>query len=59
MLEVAEKKIKNLKVNAAIITSSPNDIGTRSFTKTIASIAVDIEVYSRPFNPPYAPYSWR
>ncbi len=55
MLEVAEKKIKNLKVNAAIISSSPNDIGTRSFTKTIASIAVDIEVYSRPFNPPDAP----
>jgi glycerate-2-kinase len=55
MLEAAEKKTKNLKVNAAIITSIPNDIGTRSFTKTMASIAVDIEVYRRPFNPPYTP----
>ncbi len=59
MLEAAEKKAKDLGVNAAIIASSPDDIGTRPFKKTVASIAVDIEVYSRPFNPPYAPYSWR
>jgi hydroxypyruvate reductase len=55
MLEAAEKKAKDLGVNAAIIASSPDDIGTRPFKKALASIAVDIEVYSRPFNPLYAP----
>ena len=57
MLKAAEKKAKDLRVNATIIASNPNDIETRPFVKTVASIAVDIEVYSRPFNPPYTPYN--
>ncbi len=35
MLEAAEKKAKDLGVNAAIIASSPDDIGTRPFKKTV------------------------
>jgi glycerate-2-kinase len=54
MLEAAEKKAKDLGVNAAIIASSPDDIDARAFGKTLANIALELEVYSRPFNPPYA-----
>ena len=54
MLEAAKKKAKDLGVNAAIIASSPDDIDARAFGKTLANIALEIEVYNRPFNPPCA-----
>jgi glycerate-2-kinase len=54
MLEAAEKKAQELGVNAAIVASSPDDIEARAFGQTLASIALEIEVYSRPFNPPCA-----
>ncbi|MEE8570380.1 MAG: DUF4147 domain-containing protein [Candidatus Bathyarchaeia archaeon] len=54
MLEAAKKKAKDLGINAAIIASSPDDIEAKAFGKTLANIALEIEVYSRPFNPPCA-----
>jgi glycerate-2-kinase len=54
MLEAAKKKAKDLGINAAIIASSPDDIEARAFGKTLANIALEIEVYNRPFNPPCA-----
>jgi len=54
MLEAAKKKAKDLGINAAIIASSPDDIEARAFGKTLANIALEIEVYGRPFNPPCA-----
>jgi glycerate 2-kinase len=54
MLEAAKKKAKDLGINAVIIASSPDDIEAKAFGKTLANIALEIEVYSRPFNPPCA-----
>jgi glycerate-2-kinase len=54
MLEAAQKKAKDLGVNAVIVASSPDDIEARAFSKTLASIALEIEVYCRPFKSPCA-----
>jgi len=54
MLEAAEKKAQELGVKAAIVASSPDDIEAQAFSQTLASIALEVEVYRRPFNPPCA-----
>ncbi len=52
MLAAAEAKARALGVNAAIVASSPDEIEARPFSQTLTSMAVEIEVYRRPFTPP-------
>jgi glycerate 2-kinase len=54
MLEAAAAKARELGVKAAIVASSPDEIEARAFSQTLACMAVEIEVYGRPFPPPCA-----
>jgi len=54
MLDATKKKAEELGVNAAIIASSLSDIEAQAAGQMLAYAAQEVEVYSRPFEPPCA-----
>ena len=54
MLEAARVRAEALGVHGAIIASSSDDIEAQAFGRALALMAIEIEVYHRPFKPPCA-----
>lgn len=54
MLEAARSRAEALGIHGAIIASSPDDIEAQAFGRALAIMAIEIEVYHRPFKPPCA-----
>jgi glycerate-2-kinase len=54
MLEAARSCAEALGIHSAIIASSPDDIEAQAFGRALAMMAIEIEVYHRPFKPPCA-----
>lgn len=54
MLEAARLCAEALGIHGAIIASSPDDIEAHAFGRALALMAIEIEVYQRPFKPPCA-----
>ena len=54
MLEAARSRAEALGIHCAIIASSPDDIEAQAFGRALALMAIEIEVYHRPFKPPCA-----
>jgi glycerate 2-kinase len=52
MLEAARSRAEALGIHGAIIASSPDDIEAQAFGRALALMAIEIEVYHRPFKPP-------
>ncbi|MGD0329104.1 MAG: DUF4147 domain-containing protein [Nitrososphaeria archaeon] len=52
MLQAAEKKAKELGINATIVASSLSDIGAKEVGETFAYMAQEVENYGRPLKPP-------
>jgi glycerate-2-kinase len=54
MLEAAKRQGEKMGINTVIIASSPEDIEARAYGKSLSLIAIEEEVYKRPFNLPCA-----
>ena len=54
MLEAARLRAEARGIHGAIIASSPDDIEAQAFSHSLALMAIEIEVYHRPFKPPCA-----
>jgi glycerate-2-kinase len=54
MLEAAKGQGEKMGINTAIIASSPEDIEARAYGKSLSLIAIEEEVFKRPFNLPCA-----
>lgn len=54
MLEAARLHAETLGIQSAIVASSPDDVEAQAFSHVLALMAIEIEVYHRPFKPPCA-----
>jgi glycerate 2-kinase len=54
MLEAARLRAEALGIHGAIVATGPDDIEAQAFGHALALIAIEIEVYHRPFKPPCA-----
>jgi glycerate-2-kinase len=54
MLEAARLRSDALGIPGVIVASSPDDIEAQAFGHALALMAIEIEVYHRPFKPPCA-----